>query len=111
MKTSLLQAYLILFITAFSLSCTRPRQRADYQTVPLPQQIALHAGKPFVLNQSTRILVEEGNEKMQRNAEFLQAYIKEMTGLETAVRHDFRKEKNAIVLLLKPSGQPPKDTI
>ncbi len=47
---------------------------ANYNVVPLPHQIETAEGTAFVLSGSTQIVFPEGNEKMQRNAEFLADY-------------------------------------
>jgi len=44
---------------------------ANYQVVPLPQNIALEKGAPFVLSGNTAVVVEGTDEAMQRNAAFL----------------------------------------
>ena len=41
---------------------------------------------PFILSNGTKIMYPEGNEKMQKNAEFLASYIKDLTGKSLAVQ-------------------------
>ena len=72
-------------------------QEANYNVVPLPQNITLNNSKPFVLNNQTSIIAE-GNEAMQRNAKFLKDYIKQTTGLQVA--DAATKGSNSIVLRL-----------
>lgn len=89
----------MIAITGFVLSCSPGLKEANYQVVPLPQQVTNVQGSPFSLNDGVKIIYPEGNEKMQKNAEFLAAYLKEMTGktLKTEAGTD---TKNAIVLSL-----------
>ena len=48
---------------------------ADFQVIPLPQEISTSEGQSFVLSSDTEIIFPEGNDLMQRNAEFLAEYI------------------------------------
>ncbi len=56
-------------------------QRADYQVIPLPQQVAGVQGADFRLDKNAKILYPENNEALKRNAEFLAEYVGQMTGL------------------------------
>lgn len=60
------------------LSCTSVQEPADYRVVPLPQEITLGQGEPFVLDRQVKILYPEGNTDMKRNAEFLAQYVKKI---------------------------------
>ena len=48
---------------------------ANYQVIPLPQEISTSEGQPFTLTSATKIVYPEGNEMMKRNAEFLAEYL------------------------------------
>ena len=87
----------LLAVTLFS--CQAKEGQANYQVIPLPQEVVLNQGNPFVVNSSTQILYPEGNELLKRNAEFLAGYLKESTGktVATAVLSG-EAPKNAIVL-------------
>lgn len=62
-------------------SCSPQVKEANYEVVPMPQQIEVTAQAPaFMLTEGTKVTYPEGNEKMQRNAEFLAEYVKEQTG-------------------------------
>lgn len=68
-------------------SCNNEVKEANYQVIPMPLEISLASqGAPFVLSNGTKILYPEGNEKMQKNAEFLADYIKELTGKTLTVQ-------------------------
>ena len=71
--------------------------RANYQVVPLPHQIAPQAQKEFTLQSSTTINYPRGNSKLEKNARFLQGYIKSLTGMDLKVT-DKRPGKNSISL-------------
>lgn len=93
-------------ITGLVASCQSVQQEADYQIIPLPQQVVSEQGSPFVLTSEVKILYPEGNGKMKRNAEFLAGYLKTATGKEFAVEPG-TEGKNAIVLALGlESGNP-----
>ena len=53
---------------------------ANYQVIPLPQEVALSQESPFNLNAGTIIAYPENNELLKRNAEFLAEYISQSTG-------------------------------
>jgi hexosaminidase len=57
-------------------------QAADYNVVPLPQQIKLTGGTAFELSGQNVIFYPKGNKKMEKNASFLASFIKEISGIE-----------------------------
>lgn len=72
---------LLLGLCAVLLSSCQPKtEQANYQVIPLPQEVVLTEGNPFVINGETKVLYSAGNELQQRNAEFLASYLKEVTG-------------------------------
>ncbi|MDD4157787.1 MAG: family 20 glycosylhydrolase [Proteiniphilum sp.] len=72
---------------------------ANYQVVPLPEQIEMTEGEAFTLTSSTKIVYPEGNEKMERNAAFLADYIELSAGIKPAVT-TAAAEKDAVILSL-----------
>ena len=58
---------------------------------PLPQEIVTAQGNPFILKSGVKILYPEGNEKMQRNAQFLADYLKTATGKDFSLSKPERK--------------------
>jgi hexosaminidase len=54
---------------------------ADYHVIPLPQNISGTSEGPFELSANTQVCYSKGNAKMQRNAEFLADYVKEVCGI------------------------------
>ena len=73
---------------------------ANYWVIPLPDQITMQKGKPFVLDKNT-IIVADNEGKLSRDAQFLQEYIRANTGIE--VQTGVGKAKNAISLRLDKS--------
>lgn len=70
---------------------------ADFRVVPLPDQIAANEGASFRLSGSTQIVFPGGNEKMQRNAEFLAEYLELSAGIRPTMT-TLAPEQDAIVL-------------
>ncbi len=70
---------------------------ANYNVVPLPNEIEAKDGAAFILSESTQIVFPEGNEKMQGNAQFLAEYLELSAGIKTAVTATL-PEKDAIIL-------------
>ena len=82
---SLCKLALVLAFCAGMIACSGGKAvKGDYGVVPLPQEVTLTNGAPFVLSPSTKISYPEGNDKMKRNARFLASYIQEITGYELA---------------------------
>lgn len=76
------------------------RKKADYQVIPLPQEVVLTQEKPFLLNKNVSITYPEGNLLLKRNAEFLSGYIRQATGYTPPVKglKDGETAKHAINL-------------
>ena len=78
---------------------------ADYEVVPLPQSIQMQKGEPFVLNGDVRILAAEG---LQREAEFLQQYLAEMTGIKLQMAQKKEKKVKYVELTVTPKVTAPE---
>ena len=68
----------------FGLSACSPTKTeiGNLNVIPQPQEVSQDIqAHPFVINPQTGIVYPEGNEKLQRTAEFLASYIKEATGI------------------------------
>ena len=48
---------------------------ANYQVIPLPQEISTSEGQPFVFTSKTKVVYPEGNQLMERNAQFVGDYL------------------------------------
>ena len=78
----------------------------NYEVVPLPQSIVMQKGEPFVLNSQVQILAAEG---LQREAQFLQQYIKEVSDIDLAIADKRQKKKTTyIVLSVSPKVTNPE---
>lgn len=93
----------MLALAGMLWSCSCGIKEANYRVVPLPQQITDADGASFVLNDAVKIVYPQGNEKMQKNADFLAGYVKDMTGKNLAVEAG-TDGQNAIVLALGLNG-------
>ena len=84
-------------------SCTAEKE-ANYQVIPLPQEVSLTQENPFKLNENVLIAYPENNALLQRNAEFLSEYIQQATNYAPKTKAIVAGEqvKNAIVLGLDP---------
>ena len=72
------------------VSCNTQVKEANYQVIPLPQEISvMEQAAPFILSDGTKIMYPEGNERMQKNAEFLASYIKDLTGKPVRKAREF----------------------
>ena len=83
-----------LALAGLFASCQSAQQEANYQIIPMPQEIVTAQGSPFILKSSLKILYPGGNEKMQRNAKFLADYLKTATGKDFAIEAGFRRTGN-----------------
>lgn len=89
----------------FILSACSPTQIevGNLNVIPQPQEVSQDIqANPFVITPQTSIVYPEGNEKLQRTAEFLASYMKEATG--TVVRTaEGAGGKNSIILAVDSS--------
>lgn len=97
----------LLAVTGLVASCQSEQKVADYQVIPLPQEITTAQGTPFVLDGSVKILYPEGNEKMQKNALYLAEYLKKATGKDFTIQTG-TEGKGAILLTLGLEAENPE---
>ena len=72
---------------------------ADYNVVPLPQEITMTEDGGFEMSGNT-VIAYNGDETMKRNAQLLAEYIKESTGLELKIAESEVNQNNAINLAI-----------
>ena len=89
-------------VLLFCLFTLLPLHAVNYDVVPMPQQVVFQPGEPFVLNGDVQILVAEG---LQQEAEFLQSYLQEQTGLLLPISQKREKKVSYIELALSPKVQ------
>lgn len=76
---------------------------ADYDVIPLPQEVTLTQKGAFVLTGATPIVYPEGDEQLKNDAQFLSDYIADVTALRLTTTS--AKVKNAITLRLNKKVQ------
>jgi hexosaminidase len=70
---------------------------ADYDIVPLPQEIARKDAGAFVPNEQTKICYDPNCEGQKKNAQFLALYLNQLTGLNLEITEK-KQSKNVILL-------------
>lgn len=91
----------VLFMMVIALSACQSKQKeANYQVIPLPQEVVETKALPFVINNSTQILYPQDNEALKRNAGFLADYLREFTGKSLSTGNSAQEANNSIVLKL-----------
>lgn len=93
-----------LLMTACS---NQPTTVANYEVVPMPLEINTTQQASFLLKSGVTVYYPAGNEKMQRNAEFLASYVKAQTGIELQVQAG-EGRKGGIVLQLGLANDNPE---
>ena len=92
--------WMVLGLSACSPTKT---EIGNLNVIPQPQEVSQDIqAHPFVINPQTGIVYPEGNEKLQRTAEFLASYIKEATGITVRTTTEAAK-KNSIILAVDSS--------
>ena len=90
-------AFILISLLASCATGGKGTAEANYGVVPLPDRINTTEGAAFLLSGTTKIVFPEGNEKMQRNAEFLADYLKLSAGIRPTVT-TVTTEQDAIVM-------------
>jgi len=85
---------------------TKTPVEANYEVVPLPQNITKAEGESFSLDGNTRIVYPAGNEAQKQTAEFLSEYINLSTGLNLKVTDE--AADNSIILKADYQGEKPE---
>ena len=80
MKKKLMSLAGLFMAGCMLFSCSSEVKEASYQIIPAPQEIVMGQGGAFTLANGAKVIYPEGNEKMQKNAQFLADYVKELTG-------------------------------
>ena len=83
------------------VACTANKTtgEANYQVIPLPQEINTSEGQPFMLTSATKIVYPEGNDLMKRNAEFLSEYLNISMGISPQTTSTPSDAKNIELVL------------
>jgi hexosaminidase len=80
MRKKLIQFAGLFCFTGLFAATPTVKSIADYQVIPLPNEISVQKKQPFVLDKHTIIVYTAGNVKLKKNAEFLAQYLKDITG-------------------------------
>ncbi|MGL4520657.1 MAG: glycoside hydrolase family 20 protein [Phocaeicola sp.] len=78
----------LFFLTAtlaLGACAERGQIEGDFNVIPLPQEITLQSGAPYLLSPASVIVYTEGNEKIQQIASFLNSYIQTSVGYELKI--------------------------
>lgn len=104
MKRTIKLSLCLLSALLTLLSCQEESIQADYQIIPLPQQIQLKSNEdPFIINKKTNILYPKGNKKLKKYAQLLAQYIEEKTHKEITIDSG-TKANNSIILQIVPQS-------
>ncbi len=95
---------LILVAGLITMGASAQANTADYRVVPLPERIDGIKNANFRLTEQCLINYPTANRDMERNAEMLSGYIKELTGMHLSIRPTINTKDNAgnITLLINP---------
>lgn len=72
----------------------------DYQIIPLPKNVELQNGSPFILDNSVAILYEGSDKLMKRNLMFLQQYIFDIAGIQVDTLTKKANDRPCIQLII-----------
>lgn len=105
MKSPLMTAAAIA-MTWWMCSCSGVKTDANYNVIPLPQEIVSTDDGQFTLNSNVRIVYPEGNEAMKRNADYLADYLKKATGNTYATEAGTDGRGNILLQLAQNADAP-----
>lgn len=92
--------WMVLGLSACSPTKT---EIGNLNVIPQPQEVSQDIqAHPFVINPQTGIVYPEGNEKLQRTAEFLASYIEEATGITVRTTTEAARKNSIIWRLTVP---------
>lgn len=95
----------MLLFSCGLIACNDNAPTANYQIVPLPQEITVTEGTSFTLDETVAIAYQ-GDEAMKQNATFLAEYIKEKVGLDLPITN--QSSNKAITLSVENNGDNPE---
>ena len=103
MNKRFLMVLLAAFMSFAGAMAADDNRVADYNVIPLPQEVTLTQKGAFVLTGATPIVYPEGDEQLKNDAQFLSDYIADVTALRLTTTS--AKVKNAITLRLNKKVQ------
>lgn len=94
--------FCVMIVSMCVSSVYADNAEADYHVVPLPENIKISGGKPFILNASSDIVYAHGDSLLKRNAIFLAEYVKKSVGLSLVVQsHSLKSDGNIFLRIDK----------
>ena len=94
--------FCVMIVSMCVSSVYADNAEADYHVVPLPENIKISGGKPFILNASSAIVYAHGDSLLKRNAIFLAEYVKKSVGLSLVVQsHSLKSDGNIFLRIDK----------
>ena len=90
----------VLALVCLLTTVTTASAQTYYEVVPLPQSIEMQKGEAFIWNDLVQILAPE---TLKAEAEFLQAYLKDITGTTLPLAQKREKGKSYIELSISPN--------
>ena len=81
MNKRFLMVLLAAFMSFAGAMSADDNRVADYNVIPLPQEVTLTQKGAFVLTGTTPIVYPEGDEQLKNDAQFLSDYIADVTAL------------------------------
>ncbi|WP_337932512.1 beta-N-acetylhexosaminidase [Hallella sp.] len=103
MNKRFLMVLLAAFMSFAGAMAADDNRVADYNVIPLPQEVTLTQKGAFVLTGATPIVYPKGDEQLKNDAQFLSDYIADVTALRLTTTS--AKVKNAITLRLNKKVQ------
>ena len=83
-----------LVASLMACNANKTTGEANYQVIPLPQEINTSEGQPFMLTSATKVFYPEGNALMKRNAEFLGEFLNISMGISPQITSTPSNNKN-----------------
>lgn len=83
----------------FACSTKKETQTANFNVIPLPNEITTNDGAPFIFGAPTQIIYPEGNEKMKQNAEFLADYFATVVSIKPTISLSAEKGQHIVLQL------------
>ena len=102
----LLKTVAMVVATGWLCSCSGVKTEANYQVIPAPQKIEMTAGGEFTLGSGVKIVYPEGNEAMQRNAQYLADYLNKATGKTYQIQAGTEGKGNILLQLVADAEKP-----
>lgn len=93
-------------MTGVLFSCSNETTTANYQIIPHPQEITTASNGEFTVSKGVKIIYPEGNEMMQRNAQFLAEYLKKATGTDYSIEAGTKGNGNILLTLGLQAEKP-----